>query len=95
MVRRRETETDINVVISGKRPQLRVLQIDALTCDSVQRNSTLAVNTGCDIFFLNQNFPKLSPWVLEESLSIFTLVSLFPTQSIAFPVVQDSFIKNY
>lgn len=95
MVRRREKKTDINVVILGRRPQLRVFKIDALPCDSVQRNSMLAVNTGCDLFFQNQKFPKLPPWVLEESLSIFTLVSLFPTQSIAFPVMKDSFIKNY
>lgn len=40
MLKRREKEIGIDVIILEKRPPLRVFQIDAPTCDSVQRNST-------------------------------------------------------
>lgn len=83
----RERERCINGVILGKRPQMTVFQIDVPTCDSIHRNSTLAIYT--------LGSSKLSPCTLEELFSIFTLRLLCPVQLIAFPVVHDSFINSH
>lgn len=87
MLRRREKEIGINIVILGQRPPLRVFQIDVPACDSVQGYSPFAIYMGCNPFLPNPESSKLSPWILQESFSIFTLVLLFPTQSIAFLMV--------
>lgn len=43
---------------------------------------------------MNKSFQNLSSEILEGSLRTLTHVS-FPTQSIAFPVVQDSLVNSY
>lgn len=90
-----EREIGINVVILGKRPQFTIFQIDVPTCDSVQRNSSLAIYMCWGPFLLNQKCSKLSPGVLEELFGTFPLVLPYPTQLIAFPVVQDSLINSH
>lgn len=59
----------INVVILGKGPQLTVFQIYVSTCDSVQRNLTLAICTCRGPFLLNQNLQSCHPGFWKSSLA--------------------------
>lgn len=58
MLTRREKEIGINIATLGKRPPLRVFQIDVPTCDSVQIYPTFAIYMGCNPFLWNQNLPN-------------------------------------
>lgn len=93
-----EREIGSNVVILGKRPQLTVFQIDVPTCDSVRKNSTLAIYMCCDPFLRNQNLQSCHLGFWKSSSSIFTLVPYriyFLYRIYCFPVVQDSFTNSH